>query len=70
MYSMKRAPEIRKFWALTICMENPEILWRIQMERFITVQISRKKSDTFRGIAFFPIFTETTKIFSTICLNY
>ena len=27
-----------------ICMENPEISWRIQMERFIPVEIFRKKS--------------------------
>ena len=29
--------------ALTICMENPEIAGRIQMERFITMEIFRKK---------------------------
>ena len=31
-------------------MENPEIPGRIQMERFIPVEIFRKKSNTFRGI--------------------
>ena len=34
--------------ALTNCMENPG---RIQMERLIPVEIFRKKSNTFRGIA-------------------
>ena len=42
-----------KSWALTICMENPEILWRIEMERFIPVEFSWKRN-TFRGITFFP----------------
>ena len=28
-------------------MENPEIQWRIQMERFIPVEVFRKKSNTF-----------------------
>ena len=40
--------------ALTICMENPVIPGRIQMERFILVEIFRKKSNTLRGITFFP----------------
>ena len=40
--------------ALTICMENPVIPGRIQMERFIPVKIFRKKSNTLRGITFFP----------------
>ena len=35
-------------------MENPEIPWRIQMERFIPVEIFRKKSNTFRGITLSP----------------
>ena len=35
-------------------MENPEIPWRIQMERFIQVESFQKKSNTFRGIIFFP----------------
>ena len=30
-----------KSWALTTCMENPEIPWRSQMERFIPVEILR-----------------------------
>ena len=34
--------------AVTICMENPEIPGRIQMECFIPVEIFRKKSITFR----------------------
>ena len=33
---------------VTICMENPEIPGRIQMEWFIPVEIFRKKSITFR----------------------
>ena len=49
-------------------MENPEISERIQMERFIPVEISRKHSNTFGGII--PVVTETTEIFCTICLNY
>ena len=56
--------------ALTICMENPKIPGRIQMERFIPVEIFRKKSSTFRGITFFPVLTETTEILCTICLDY
>ena len=35
-------------------MENPEIRGRIQMERFIPVEIYRKKSNTLRNITFFP----------------
>ena len=35
-------------------MENPEIRGRIQMERFIPVEIFRKKSNTFRSITFSP----------------
>ena len=34
-------------------MENPKNTGRIQMERFIPVEIFRKKSNTFRGITFF-----------------
>ena len=49
-------------------MKNPEISGRIQMERFIPVEIFRKNSNTFRGII--PVVTETTEIFGTICLNY
>ena len=33
-------------------MENPGIPARIQMERFLPVEIFRKKSNTFRGITF------------------
>ena len=51
-------------------MEKPEIPGRIQMERFIPVEIFRTKSNTFRGIPFFPVFTETTEIFCPICLDY
>ena len=40
--------------ALTICMENPVIPGRIQMKRFIPVEIFRKQSNTLRGITFFP----------------
>ena len=43
-----------KHGALTICMENPEIPGRIQMERFIPVEIFRKKRYTFRDITFLP----------------
>jgi len=56
--------------ALTICMENPEIPGRIQMERFIPVEIFRKKSNTLGRYYLFPVFTETTEIFCTICLDY
>ena len=56
--------------ALNISMENPEIPGRIKMERFIPVEIFRKKNNTFRGITFFPVFTETTETFCTICLDY
>ena len=51
-------------------MEKPEIPGRIQMERFIPLEIFRTKSNTFRGIPFFPVVTETTEIFCTICLDY
>ena len=34
-------------------MEAPKIRGRIQMERFIPVEIFWKKSNTFRGITFF-----------------
>ena len=44
-----------KPWALTICMENLEIPGRIQRERFTLVDFFRKKSNTFRGITFFPL---------------
>ena len=58
-----------KHGALTICMENPEIPERIQMERFIPVEIFRKKVYLSRYYLF-PVFTETTEIFCTICLDY
>ena len=44
-----------KPWALTSCMENQKIPGRIQMEWFIVVDFFRKKSNTFRGITFFPL---------------
>ena len=50
-----------KHGALIICMENREIPGRIQMERFIPVEIFRKKSDTFRGITFFPFLPKRPK---------
>ena len=48
-------------WALTFCMEDPEIPGRIQMERFIPVEIFREKSKTFRGITFFPYLPKRPK---------
>ena len=50
-------------------MENPEIPGRIQMERFIPEGIFRKKVIPFEVLPF-SNFTETTKIFCTICLDY
>ena len=44
-------------------MENPGFPGRIQMELFIPVEIFRKKSNTFRGIAFFRFFNEMSEIF-------
>ena len=41
-----------RYRALTICMENPEIPWRIQMERFIPVEIFRKKVIPFEVLPF------------------
>ena len=55
---------------LTICMENPQIPGRIQMAPFIPVEIFRQKSNTFRGIIFFPFLPKTTEIFCIICLDY
>ena len=49
--------------ALTICMENPVIPGRIQMERFIPVEIFRKKSNTFRGITFVQFLPIRPKFF-------
>ena len=40
------------------------------MERFIPVEIFRKKSNTFPGITFFFVSTETAEIFCSICLDY
>ena len=43
------------------------------MERFIPVEIFQKKTNTFRGITFFPVLTETSEIveiFCSICLDY
>jgi len=38
------------------------------MERFNRVYIFRRKSNTFQGITYFPVFTKTTEIFCTIFL--
>ena len=54
--------------ALTICMENTVIPRRIQMERFIPVEISGKNVIPFRYYLF-PVLTETTKIFCTTLVN-
>ena len=52
-------------------MENPEISGRIHMERFIPVKIFRKKVIPFEVPKYlFPVLTETTEIFCTICLDY
>ena len=41
------------------------------MEQFIPVEIFRKKGNTIRAIYYlFPVFTEATEIFCTICLDY
>ena len=50
-----------KPWPLTICMENLEIPGRIQRERFTLVDFFRKKSNTFRGITFFPFLPKRPK---------
>ena len=42
-------------------MKNLEIQGRIQMERFISVEIFRKKSNTFQGITFFPFLPKRPK---------
>ena len=44
-------------------MENPVIPERIQMQRFIPVEIFRKNSKTFRGITFFPFLPKQPKFF-------
>ena len=41
--------------------KNPEIPGRIQMERFIPVEIFGKKSNNFRGITFFPFLPKRPK---------
>ena len=53
-------------YSQSICKENPVISARIQMERFIRVHIFRRKSNTFRGINFFPVFTKKTELFCAI----
>ena len=53
--SLKDLESLLRPWALTICIENPEIPGRIQMELFIAVESFRKESNTFRGITFFPL---------------
>ena len=53
--SLKDLESLLRPWALTICIENPEIPGRMQMELFIPVEIFRKESNTFRGITFFPL---------------
>ena len=50
---VEKKEHLVKSRALTIRKENLEIPGRIQMERFIPVEIFRKKSDAFRGITFF-----------------
>ena len=50
-------------------MENPEILGIIQMERFIPVEIFRKKVISFELLPF-SRFSETTEIVCTTCLDY
>ena len=52
----KRNPE-----RLPFVWKNPEIPGRIQMERFILVEIFRKKSNTFQGITFFPFLPKRPK---------
>ena len=47
--------------ALNICMENPKIPGRIEMERFIPVEIFRKKSNNSLGITFFPFLPRRPK---------
>ena len=51
-------------------MENPEIPGRIQMERFIPVEIFRKKKEYLSRYYLFPVFTEATEIFCTSCWDY
>ena len=73
--SRQKNTELLPLWSggLTICMENPEIPGRLEMEQFIPVEIFRKKSNVFRAreneldhsfllsrYYLFPVFTETT----------
>lgn len=59
-----------KSWALTICMKNQEIPWKIQMEQFIPVEIFRKKSKRlFETLPFRFYRSETTEIFCAISLS-
>ena len=59
-----------KFWGvnqvsygvLTICIENPDIPGRIQLERFNPVEILGQKSNTFRGITFSPFLPKRPKL--------
>ena len=52
-------------------MENPENSERIQMERFVLVEIFRKKSNIpSRCLYLFSVLTETTEIFRSIRLDY
>ena len=67
LYHLPLFSSFRKFWSSgkrpkfqsvneclpLFCMENPEIPGRSQIERFIPVEIFRKKSNNFRGITFF-----------------
>ena len=49
--------------ALTVCMENPVIPGRIQVERFVPVEIFPEKSNTFRGITFLSFLPKRPKFF-------
>ena len=63
----------REDWVLIICivcMQNSENPGRIQMERFIPMEIFRKKRNSFGGITFFTFLPKKTEIFRTICLDY
>ena len=55
--------KIKREKALDICLENTVIPGRFQMERFIPVEIFRKKSNTFRGITFSPFLPKRPKFF-------
>ena len=51
----------RRSGALTFCLENQEIIWGIQMERFIPEESFWKKNNTFRGITFSPFLPKRPK---------